>query len=129
MLDEIIAARAGRQWCLFLDRDGVLNRQIIGGYVRTWHDFQWLPGARTAMCVLRAWAPRLVIVTNQQGIGKGVMTAEDVAETHWRLEDELRSKGVRIDAIQVCPHLESLGCRCRQKPSLHRYGPSGCACR
>lgn len=118
-VQEIVAERAGREWCLFLDRDGVINREVVGDYVRSWRHFEWLPGAPLALKKLREWAPYLVVVTNQQGIGKGLMSAEDVAAIHQHLHAELAADGVKIDAFQVCPHLESAGCACRKpRPGL-----------
>lgn len=115
----LVAERAGRQWCLFLDRDGVINRHIVGDYVRRWSDFEWLPRARPALKELRLWAPHVVVVTNQQGIGKGLMTGGDVATIHSNLEAQLAAGGVIIDAIRVCPHLESARCACRKpQPAL-----------
>ena len=111
---KLVAERAGREWCLFLDRDGVINRRIEGGYVRGWGGFEWLPQVPLALKMLREWAPRLVVVTNQQGIGKGLMSAEDVESIHHHVRVELATKAVSIDAIQVCPHLESAGCACRK---------------
>lgn len=116
---RLVVERTGREWCLFLDRDGVVNRQIVGDYVRRWQDFEWLPGAPLALKWLREWAPHMVVVTNQQGIGKGLMTAHDVAGIHHRLQSELAANGGLIDAFQVCPHLESAGCACRKpRPGL-----------
>jgi histidinol-phosphate phosphatase family protein len=61
----------------------------------------------------------LVVVTNQQGIGKGLMSTDDVAAIHHHLQAELAADGVSLDAFQVCPHLESAGCACRKpKPDL-----------
>jgi histidinol-phosphate phosphatase family protein len=115
----MVAERAGREWCLFLDRDGVMNRQVVGDYVRSWRHFEWLPGAPLALEKLREWAPHLVVVTNQQGIGKGLMSADDVAAIHQQLQAVLAAEGVMIDAFQVCPHLESAGCACRKpRPGL-----------
>jgi len=115
----LVAARKGRDWCLFLDRDGVINRQVVGDYVRRWQQFEWLPGAVPALRMLREWAPHLVVVTNQQGIGKGLMSTDDVAAIHQRLQSQIACEGREIDSFQVCPHLESSGCRCRKpQPGL-----------
>jgi histidinol-phosphate phosphatase family protein len=115
----MVAERAGREWCLFLDRDGVINRQVVGDYVRSWRHFEWLPRAPLALKKLRAWAPYLVVVTNQQGICKGLMSADDVAAIHQHLQAELAEEGVTIDAFQVCPHLASAECACRKpRPGL-----------
>ncbi|MCB9409850.1 MAG: HAD family hydrolase [Mycolicibacterium sp.] len=116
---KLVMERAGRQWCLFVDRDGVINRRIAGDYVRRWSDFEWLRRAPLALERLREWAPQLVVVTNQQGIGKGLVTRKDLEDIHQKLQLELAEYGVKIDAIQVCPHLQSLGCACRKpKPGL-----------
>ena len=116
---KLVAERVGRQWCLFIDRDGVINRQVIGDYVRDWQDFEWLPRAPLALKGLREWAPYMVVVTNQQGIGKGLMRVDDVELIHRNVRVELATYGVLMDAVRVCPHLESAGCACRKpRPGL-----------
>ncbi|WP_368628138.1 D-glycero-alpha-D-manno-heptose-1,7-bisphosphate 7-phosphatase [Mycobacterium tuberculosis] len=115
----MVAERAGHQWCLFLDRDGVINRQVVGDYVRNWRQFEWLPGAARALKKLRAWAPYIVVVTNQQGVGAGLMSAVDVMVIHRHLQMQLASDGVLIDGFQVCPHHRSQRCGCRKlRPGL-----------
>ena len=114
VLQSLVADRAGHEWCLFLDRDGVVNRQIVGDYVRSWQQFQWLPNVVPALNRLMEWAPHIVVVTNQQGIGKGLMSVEDADEIHRKLKSELAAEGVTIDAVQMCPHLESANCDCRK---------------
>lgn len=111
---DIVRDRTGRRWCLFIDRDGVINRQIVGDYVRSWADFEWLPGAVTAVSALLEWAPYVVIATNQQGISKGLMTADDVAEIHRHIRAETVRNSLEINGFQVCPHLESDHCSCRK---------------
>lgn len=117
---ELIRERTGRKWCLFLDRDGVINRRIVGDYVRDRSQFEWLPGAVRAVKELRVWAPYLVIVTNQQGVSKGLMRSEDVASTHRYLQEGLTAQGGgTVDSYCVCPHLASAGCACRKpQPGL-----------
>ena len=118
-VQRIVAERTGREWCLFLDRDGVINRQVVGDYVRSWRHFEWLPGAAFAVKKLREWAPHVVVVTNQQGIGKGLMSADDVASIHQHLLDGLAPDRSAVEAFQVCPHLESVNCACRKpRPGL-----------
>jgi histidinol-phosphate phosphatase family protein len=116
---QLVAERADRTWCLFVDRDGVVNRRIVDDYVRSWADFEWMPKAQDALKTLRAWAPHVVVVTNQQGIGKGLMSIDDVAEIHEHVQADLAPAGVTLDGFQVCPHLESLQCSCRKpRPGL-----------
>ncbi|MBB3607007.1 histidinol-phosphate phosphatase family protein [Mycolicibacterium sp. BK556] len=116
---QIVADRIGRDWCLFLDRDGVINRQIVDDYVRSWADFEWLPRARDAIKKLSEWAPHLVVVTNQQGVGKHLMSIDAVTTIHQNIQAALIQDGVTVNGFQVCPHLESQHCSCRKpQPGL-----------
>lgn len=114
---ELVAERLGREWCLFLDRDGVVNVRIVDDYVRSIDHFEWLPGAQEAIHMLRAWAPHLVVVTNQQGVGKGLMTADAVSDIHRHLQEGLDPGA--IDEFLVCHHLKSDGCSCRKPEAGH----------
>jgi histidinol-phosphate phosphatase family protein len=112
-IQRLVLDRCGRKWCLFLDRDGVINRQVVNDYVRSVQEFEWSRGAQLAIRELGDWAPFIVVVTNQQGIGKGLMTADDVRTIHEKLQSDL-SETPLINAFQVCPHLQSAGCTCRK---------------
>ncbi|MDQ1122976.1 D-glycero-alpha-D-manno-heptose-1,7-bisphosphate 7-phosphatase [Microbacterium trichothecenolyticum] len=107
-------AHAGTNWCLFLDRDGVINTRIMGGYVRSWSEFTFVPGALDALAALATWAPRIVVVTNQQGIGKALMSLDDLVALHAQMTEAVAAAGGRIDAIEFCPHLDAAGCVCRK---------------
>jgi len=100
-----IAQRFPADRFLFLDRDGVLNERIAGDYVRRWAQWKWLPGAKEAVARLTKAYERAFVVSNQQGIGKGLMTEADVAEIHDRMSKEIAAAGGHIDAIYVCPSL------------------------
>ncbi|MDF2045892.1 HAD family hydrolase [Microbacterium sp. Kw_RZR3] len=113
-LSPLVDERVGRSWTLFLDRDGVVNTRIMGGYVRTWDEFHFEPGVLDALPVLARWAPRVVLVTNQQGIGKGLMTEADLAELHERMRRRIVEAGGRLDGIRYCPHLDADDCPCRK---------------
>ena len=105
------------RWTVFLDRDGVLNRKAPDGdYVKGWDEFTWLPGAREAVRLLNIAGVLVVVVTNQRGVAKGLMRADDVISIHRRMEEELRQFGARLDGIYFCPH-EAGQCRCR-KPEV-----------
>ena len=58
-------------WSLFLDRDGVINTRIHGGYVQRWEQFQFLPGVGDALKILATKFNRIIVVSNQQGIHSG----------------------------------------------------------
>lgn len=101
-------------WSLFLDRDGVINRRLPGAYVREWPEFQWLPGALEAIAGLTQRAGRSFVVTNQQGIGKGLMSEENLARIHTRMLAAVEAAGGRIDAIYHCPGLAAAEPNCRK---------------
>lgn len=86
----------------------------MGGYVRTWDEFHFEPGVLDALPVLARWAPRIVLVTNQQGIGKGLMTEDELAELHERMRHHIVAAGGRLDGIRYCPHLDADDCPCRK---------------
>ena len=95
----------GPDWTLFLDRDGVINRRIRGGYVCEWEEFEFLHGVLDALALLNSRFQRIFVVTNQQGIGKGLMTESDLAQIHDRMYESIRESGGRLDAIYYCPSL------------------------
>jgi histidinol-phosphate phosphatase family protein len=99
---------------VFLDRDGVINRLLPGEYVRDWGAFSFLPGVAGAITRLRAAGYRVAVITNQQGVGKGLMSAEELEQIHRRMEQELGREGARLDGIYACPHLADAGCDCRK---------------
>ncbi len=99
---------------LFLDRDGVINVRIPGGYVAKPEEFQFLEGVLEAIPLLNAIFDRILIVTNQQGIGKGLMTSEDLEEVHRRMVEEISEAGGRIEKIYFCPDLADKQPNCRK---------------
>ncbi len=102
---------------LFLDRDGVVNVRIVDGYVTRVEDFVFLPGVLEAMRLLRPRFKRIIIVSNQQGIGKGLFTMEQLHKVHSHMQAELGTQGTPVDGIYVCPHLANEHCSCR-KPNI-----------
>lgn len=98
---------------VLLDRDGTLNVRVEGGYVTHPDDLVMLPGAARAVGRITAAGCRTVLVTNQRGISRGLMTADDLTSVHVRLAEELAQGGGRLDAVAVCPHAEG-ECRCRK---------------
>jgi D-glycero-D-manno-heptose 1,7-bisphosphate phosphatase len=94
-------------WTLFLDRDGVINKRIIDDYVKTWNQFEFLPGVVDAIKKFSALFGKIVVVTNQQGIGKGIMRNEDLEQLHKNMLYEVTYFKGRIDKIYFCPNLAS----------------------
>ncbi len=106
---------------VFLDRDGVINRHLPGEYVKTWSAFVFLPGVAEAVARLRGLGYAVVVITNQQGVGKRLMSEADLEEIHRRMAEELSARGAPLDGIYACPHLAEEGCACRKpEPELIR---------
>jgi D-glycero-D-manno-heptose 1,7-bisphosphate phosphatase len=99
---------------VFLDRDGVINRKVPDGdYVKCWEEFAFLPGVKDALRLIKRGGYRVIVVTNQRGIARCMMTEHDLHQIHARMLTELAQAGVRIDALYYCPH-EAGQCLCRK---------------
>lgn len=98
----------------FLDRDGTINRGAAeGDYVRAPEEVELLPGAAEAIRLLNELPAKVVVVTNQRGIARGLMDEDDLAAVNARLEALLAAEGAHLDAILHCPH-EKDECECRK---------------
>jgi D-glycero-D-manno-heptose 1,7-bisphosphate phosphatase len=101
-------------WTAFLDRDGTINHKPPGGgYVLTPDQLRLLPGAGAAIRRLNEEAWRVMVVTNQRAIARGLMSEDDLRCVHERLLELLGEYGATIDRIYHCPH-ESGTCDCRK---------------
>ncbi len=93
-------------WSLFLDRDGVINKRIFGGYVTSIEEFEFLPGVEDAIKQFTDTFHLLFVVTNQQGIAKGIMSERNLLEIHNYMCDQVYLKGGRIDKCYFAPNLK-----------------------
>ncbi|WP_395750748.1 D-glycero-alpha-D-manno-heptose-1,7-bisphosphate 7-phosphatase [Prosthecobacter sp.] len=100
---------------VFFDRDGVVNVSPGDGYVLCWEAFHFAPGIIEALALCRERGYATVVVTSQQGVGKGLMTQEALDDVHARMQAELARHGAAFDGIYACTHLAG-SCTCR-KPS------------
>lgn len=91
---------------LFLDRDGVINRLRPKDYVKTWEEFEFIPGSVEALRILASRFRYILVVTNQRGVGRGLMTEQDLQTIHDKMLQEIRRGGGRIDRIYVCTALD-----------------------
>jgi len=99
---------------LFLDRDGVINQRFPSEYIQFKENFIWIEGVRQAFVVLSQKFDYLFVITNQQGIGKGIMTEEQLHEVHQYMLETCKVWGVTINGIYYCPHRKEANCRCRK---------------
>ena len=104
-------------WTLFLDRDGVINKRIFGGYITSPQEFEFLPGVLDSLISFSSVFGRIIIVTNQQGVGKGIMTEADLIVVNNHMIGEIANAGGKIDAVYYCTELADTPDSCR-KPSI-----------
>jgi D-glycero-D-manno-heptose 1,7-bisphosphate phosphatase len=101
---------------LFLDRDGVINHKI-DGYVQFFSQFKFIEDVPESIARLSNYFIRIIIVTNQQGIGKKIMTENQLFDLHDKMLFEINKIGGKIEKIYYCLHLESANCNCRKPKS------------
>jgi D-glycero-D-manno-heptose 1,7-bisphosphate phosphatase len=120
ILRRVFGRPAGRmEGAIFLDRDGVINRRIAGGYVTRWSEFEFLPRAIDGIVALVSIHAPIIVISNQAGVGKGLVTVENLGDITERFVAAVRDRGGRIDAVYYCPHAPSAECTCRKpKPGL-----------
>jgi D-glycero-D-manno-heptose 1,7-bisphosphate phosphatase len=99
---------------VFLDRDGVINCKSPDAYVTKIAEFHFLPGVGEALSILNSLGFLLVLITNQRGIARGLMTGADLDAVHDYMQRELGKDYVPLDAIYHCPHEEFEYCDCRK---------------
>ncbi len=99
---------------VFLDRDGVVNEKMPeGSYVTRWDEFHLLPGVAEAIGQLNSAGIRVVVVSNQRGVSRGLYTANDVRAIHDQFQKQLAAHGAHVDAFYFCPHAKG-ECDCRK---------------
>lgn len=101
---------------LFLDRDGIINKRLVGAYVRTPEEFQLLDDVLPILSAARQLGYRLILITNQQGVGKGLMSREDLDNVHDTMQSQLATHHLQLDAIYECTDLASANSS-RRKPA------------
>lgn len=94
-------------WTLFIDRDGVINHEKKEDYILNWNEFNFYDGVKQAMEILNKKFGIIVMVTNQRGIGKGLMTDEDLSSIHQNMTKEIVANNGRIDKIYYCTSLDN----------------------
>src|ERR1700712_4813170 len=96
-----------KSWTLFLDRDGVLNHDKVGSYIFNTGEFKFYDGTLDAMKIFNSLFANIVIVTNQRGVGKGLMSELDLMQIHNKMLQDVEAAGGRIDAIYYATSLDN----------------------
>ena len=90
---------------LLLDRDGTINVHLIGDYVKSWSEFEFIPGVLEVMSRFAKHFKLIFIITNQRGIGKGKFSESDLSDIHAHMIETINNAGGRIDGIYFCTSL------------------------
>ncbi|MEO5685392.1 MAG: HAD-IIIA family hydrolase [Chitinophagaceae bacterium] len=94
-------------WTLFLDRDGVLNHDKVGSYIFSISEFRFYDGVTDALKTCAALFGNIIIVTNQRGVGRGLMSELDLMEIHNKMLQDVEAAGGRIDGIYYASSLDN----------------------
>lgn len=114
MMNSTFLKQIQNNWTLFLDRDGVINQRLHGDYVKSISEFRFLKDVPEAVAILNRFFERIIVVTNQQGVGKGLMTNSqlDIINEYMRLK--IQEAGGHIDKIYSCTDLSTDPMNCRK---------------
>lgn len=107
----------GSKKIIFVDRDGVINIDPIGDYVKSWSEFRFEPTAIEGLKRLYDTGYGIIVISNQAGIGDGVFTEKSLRQVHENMTRVLEEQGVRIEGAEYCLHGKNEGCSCR-KPEI-----------
>lgn len=89
-------------WTLFLDRDGVINVESVGSYITNWNDFKFHDGVLDAIKQATNIFGNIIVVSNQRGVGNGIMTLEALREININLRETVADNSGKIDKIYNC---------------------------
>jgi D-glycero-D-manno-heptose 1,7-bisphosphate phosphatase len=101
---------------IFLDRDGVINKDV--GYVHKKSDFEFIQNAPEAIKTLNNLDYKVIVISNQSGVGRGYFSMDDVLTLQKFINDELSKTNAHIDAWYYCPHSPIDNCDCRKPKTL-----------
>jgi D-glycero-D-manno-heptose 1,7-bisphosphate phosphatase len=96
-----------KNWSLFLDRDGVINHEKNENYILNWREFHFYDRVTDALKIFATVFRTIVMVTNQRGVGKGLMTVEDLDNIHTNMLAKINSKNGRLDKIYYCSSMDN----------------------
>ncbi len=101
---------------IFLDRDGVINHPPSEErrYIRNWKEFRFIPGTLRALKKLHQAKKQVIVVSNQAGVGKKIMTQQQLNDLTLQMRKAVEKTGGKLHAVYYCTHPPSAGCRCRK---------------
>jgi D-glycero-D-manno-heptose 1,7-bisphosphate phosphatase len=102
---------------VFIDRDGVINVDPIGDYVKSWKEFRFEEGALEGLKAVTDLGYEIILISNQAGIGDGIYTESALHDIHSNMLKEFEKNGIRIRGAYFCIHGKQAGCKCR-KPEI-----------
>jgi len=94
-------------WTIFLDRDGVINYEKENDYILNWSEFEFYPGVTEAISLLSERFAKLIVISNQRGVGRGLMSEKDLLNIQRQMRSEIERNGGRIDKIYYCTATDS----------------------
>ncbi|MFZ9388467.1 MAG: HAD-IIIA family hydrolase [Chitinophagaceae bacterium] len=95
-------------WTLFIDRDGVINHEKQNDYIRNWDEFLFYEGVLDALRKINGKFGKFIVLTNQRGVGRGLMTESDLRFIHEKMQDEIGTAGGRIDRVYYCTSTDDM---------------------
>ncbi len=113
-MGQAVGGGSGRRRVVFVDRDGVINRNRAGDYVRTVDQFEFLPGALEGLARLKEAGLTAIVVSNQAGVGSGLMSIDELERIDDMMLGTISEHGGDISAIYYCTHRKDEGCACRK---------------
>jgi len=113
---NIMVQMINKTWTLFLDRDGVINKKRENDYVKNWSEFSFINGSIDAISKFSKVFGTIIIVTNQRGVGRGLMKEDDLIAIHDKMISEITLNGGKIDKIYYCTEVSEFAV-CR-KPNI-----------
>ncbi len=102
---------------VFLDRDGVISKYYPGDWSKKWEEFSFLPKAKESLKRLTKANYRIVVISNQAGVSKGLFSLKNLRYITKRMKEEVKKSGGKIKKVYYCPHQDEDNCSCR-KPKV-----------
>ncbi len=107
-----------KSWSLFLDRDGIINTDVIDDYIKYWKEFHFTEGCLQALQLLSPLFKHIFIVSNQRGVGRGFMTMDDLNEITQNMLLKITEAGARIDRVYYCTSTDNHDVNRKPNPGM-----------